>query len=467
MPTHMPRVGRFPITPPEIWGPCANSAGGYSSTGPGFYPTSMNDPHYGMESHDKYGYDKYGYGKPAPITVEQYPELPHSYVPSHNSSHARHDYGYGAIGAPILPPLRIQGSSMDKQAQRQSVSHNPVREQPKEEKVAGGVAAHLDYEIEQMIDFVAESAQGMYDLFEARFCLADIDISRSIQPSSTVTPEFRKYVSQILTSTRLPSSTILLALHYLAQRLSMLQDRGVYTSSTGHLYHMLTVGLMLASKFLDDNTFQNRSWAEVSHIAVTELNKQEREWLADIKWVLHFDVNDQLGFAAWIKQWDHYRAKKVELSMEALKLSPVDPVRMQYPAPKYGPQTPMYTPPYTETSFSSVVRDRNQSLSQQWPPIRTLSPPAVHSGSATPEWYKHSMMGFNQHSMAYSSRPLPPLQILPSNNSPFYGGYPQQQFTPSPWNCHGPGCGCGYCNISHGHERYMLPAGYAMQPVAG
>ena len=411
-----------------------------------------------MEPHDKYGY-----GKPAAIQAEQHPELPQVSASSYNSNGARHDYGYGTIGAPILPPLRIPENVMDKQSQRQG-SHNAVREQPKEEKVAGGVAAHLDYEMEQMIDFVAESAQGMYELLEARFCLADIDISRSIQPNSTVIPPFRKYVSQILTSTRLPSSTILLALHYLATRMSMLQAKGVYTSSNGHLYHMLTVSLMLASKFLDDNTFQNRSWAEVSQILVVELNKEEREWLVDIHWNLHFDVSDPLGFAGWMKQWEHYRAKKVELSMEALKLSPVDPIRMQYPAPKYAPHTPMYTPPYTETTFSSIARDRNQAWppqQQQWPPVRTLSPPsATHSGSATPEWYRHNMMGFNQHSMMYSHRPLPPMQILPSN----YPGY-SQQYTPSPWNGHGAGCGCAYCALTH--ERYSMSANYSMQTAVG
>ena len=363
---------------------------------------------------------------------------------------------------PILPPIRLPENSSDRQTSRHSVAQQgAVREPSKEEKVAGGVSATLDYDMEQMIDFVAEMAQGMYDLFTAHFCFAGIDIFRSIQPNTAISPEFRKYVSQILTSTRLPSSTVLLALHYLSGRVEMLQSQGVNASTTGHLYHLLTVALMLASKFLDDNTFQNRSWAEVSHIKVSELNQTERDWLFDINWILHFDVNDPKGFKGWMQQWELYRTKKAELSvsMESLKLNPVDPNRMQYPATRYNPQTGLYTPPYTE-NFKPNMGGRTQPW-QQWA-TRNSPPSAGPSGPTTPEWYRQSIMGFGQHSMAYSNRPLPPLQVLPSNHSPYWGGY--QQFTPSPWGLHNAACGCGYCALHH--ERYAMSATYSMHTVA-
>ena len=460
MPTHMPRVGRLPLTPPEVWGQYT-STNTLCATAPGFYPYGNNDSRYTLEPQGKYGYTK-----PLQMQAEQqYHEQTQIPASGYSANNARQDYMYGAIGAPILPPIRIPQDVMEKQQQRpaHTISNNVVREQPKEEKVAGGVAAHLDYEMDQMIDFVAEAAQGLYDFFTQMIPLAEIDVAQSVQPTSAVTPEFRKYVSQILTSTRLPSSTIMLALHYLDTRMEMLQAQKVYTSSTGHLYHMLTIALMLASKFLDDNTFQNRSWAEVSHIPVTELNKQEREWLEAVAWKLPFDPNDPNGFASWITRWERYCAKKMSLSMEALKLTPVDPVRGQYSVAKYGPQTPVYTPTCGESDFSSAMRDRMYQPWQQWQPVRTLSPPSADpSFPNTPDWYK---MGFNQHSMALSNRPLPPPQILPSNHSPYYTGYPSQQYTLSPWNGHGAGCGCGYCALSH--ERYPLANNYGVQTVMG
>ncbi|KAJ5683908.1 uncharacterized protein N7477_000253 [Penicillium maclennaniae] len=63
------------------------------------------------------------------------------------------------------------------------------QEQPrKEEKATGGVAAHLDYEMDRMSDFVAEMTQGMYELYNTKITLADIDIARSISPGSSVPP---------------------------------------------------------------------------------------------------------------------------------------------------------------------------------------------------------------------------------------------------------------------------------------
>ena len=457
MPTHMPRVCHLPLTPPEMWGPSAytapgplyNTGGYYGPIGYQYRPNQ--DPRDNSRRQSQF---------------DEHCELPPVAAPPYANAHG-HEFGYEAQ-APILPPIRIpeniQGANQTSH-QVQSVSQPTVQEQVKEEKVAGGVAASLTYKMEQMIDFVAEMAQGMYDLSSARFCFADIDVSRSVQPSVQVTPAFRKYVSQILTSTRLPSSTIMLALHYLATRMSILQSRGHYASTSGHLYQMLTTGLMLASKFLDDNTFQNRSWAEVSHIAVIELNKHEVEWLLDIHWNLHFDVEDPLGFKAWFERWERYaEARKITISMEALKITPLDPVRMTQSAhPRYMPQTPLYTPPSYECTFSSTARERSQPW-QQWGPLRTsLSPPAALSHLHTPEWYQHNITGFGQHSAAYSTRPLPPLQIMPSAHSQFYD-YPSQQYTPSPWTGHMAGCGCGYCAM--GQERYSMAHNFGVQSVA-
>ncbi len=72
----------------------------------------------------------------------------------------------------------------------------------------GGVCAVLDYEVEMMADYVSEMA------------------TRLVMPRSTVNAAFRKFVSQILTSTRLPSTTILLGMNYLAKRVNMMHAAG-------------------------------------------------------------------------------------------------------------------------------------------------------------------------------------------------------------------------------------------------
>ena len=435
------------------------------SSSTGIYGLNSSEARYALEPPEKFSFSKQG-------PAQREPYIEHNHVPSAGFSSVLGRRDHYGNGAPVLPPIRIPENAMENNLmQHPSISASQIQQvevQPKEEKVAGGVAAHLDYEMEQMIDFVAEMAQGMYDLFESRFCLADIDISRSVQPNALVTSAFRKYVSQILTSTRLPSSTILLALHYLATRMTMLSTQGVYTSSTGHLYHMLTTSLMLGSKFLDDNTFQNRSWAEVSHIPVADLNKHEMEWLVDVHWDLHIDSKDPQGFPVWLKQWERWQAKKVEMSLEALKLTSVDTtLHMQLSSHKYMPPTPVYTPPYSESMFNMNIKDRSPTHWSQWPPIRTLSPPSAgHSGPATPDWYgKHGAMGYGPPPLAYASRPLPSLNILPSSNqSPYYTSY-QSQYNPSPWATHNTPCGCGQCSILN--DRYSMTNTYGAQTVVG
>ncbi|KAJ4150780.1 hypothetical protein LMH87_011515 [Akanthomyces muscarius] len=122
----------------------------------------------------------------------------------------------------------------------------------------GGVCAVLDYEVDMMAEYVAEMA------------------TRLVTPDATVSSPFRKFVTQILTSTRLPSTTILLGMNYLAKRINAMKGQGgPYKASEGQVWRYLTVSLLLGSKFLDDNTFQNRSWSEVSGISVAELNSLE------------------------------------------------------------------------------------------------------------------------------------------------------------------------------------------------
>ncbi|KAI0126131.1 hypothetical protein BJ170DRAFT_583837 [Xylariales sp. AK1849] len=156
----------------------------------------------------------------------------------------------------------------------------------------GGVCAVLDYEVDIMSEYVSEMAM------------------RVVLPNATVTGAFRKFVSQVLTSTRLPSTTILLGLNYLAKRVNTLNAQGNFKITEGQVWRMLTVSLLLASKFLDDNTFQNRSWSEVSGIAVRELNTMESEWLCHIDWTLYVNLDKSGDYNAWLNNWKDWQANK-------------------------------------------------------------------------------------------------------------------------------------------------------------
>jgi len=233
------------------------------------------------------------------------------------------------MGAPILPRLRLQNNYTspmeanfynESSATAEKQKKKRQEEQKKEEQPSGGVSAKLDYEMDCMVDFVAESTQGMYALFLSNICLADIDICRSIQPGAVVDPSFRKWVQQVLTATRLPSATLLLGLHYLTVRLRDFPHS--MERSDNEIYRLLTIALILGSKFLDDNTFINRSWSDVTGINVVDINNLEIKWLALIGFGLHVDCGDPNGLSLWSNAWKDYELQSVQASM-AVKLSPL------------------------------------------------------------------------------------------------------------------------------------------------
>lgn len=382
---------------------------------------------------------------------------------------------YAAANAPLLPPIRVPDRAHREEYQHLQSKRTQPTKQPNEDKAVGGVAAHLDYEMEQMTDFVAEMAQGMYALYESRICLADIDIIRSVNPNSMVPPAFRKYVLQVLSSTRLPSTTILLGLYYLATRMTMLSASGRYTTGSGQVYRMLVISLLLGSKFLDDNTFQNRSWSEVSNIPISELNVLEIEWLLAINWDMHVDSEDPQGFILWNKHWDKWQVKNVEMSMDSLKLTPLDGnVQRQRSVNKQFSTTSLY-PSFKDAIFNTAIKDHSQwhnVCHDQWPSIRArteYSPPsAPETGPNTPEWYGRLRgFGYGTNSQTYNTRAtaMSSQALTPAGQPAAYHAQYSQHYIPNGWNNHGVHCGCGCCTPHHDH--YFMAPGFGPQPVAG
>jgi Cyclin len=418
-------------------------------------------PSMGQQAYHGRHYDNYR-GPYAPAAAQTYSQQMQSSYGVPVSDH----YATQAIAA--IAPLNIGSEQINSATRRQETQH----QQPKEEKAVGGVAAHLDYEMEEMASFVADMAQKMYDLMISGLCLADIDISRSVQSSVPVTAQFRKFVSSVLSSTRLPSSTILLGLHFLSSRMQQLSGQAMrgeikLNTSSGYVYRMLTISLVLASKFLDDNTFQNRSWAEVTSLPVVELNSLELEWLTAINWKLHVDPHDTKGFMAWRSQWES--RKNSNARSQAAKLTPIN---TNISAPlnnSFSPQ-PMY-PQYNQSAVAASAVDRQQMQAVHQSAMRydswggytpqltnERSPPsAPHTGPTTPEYYGlPSVWGTFQQPPAYSLRQTQANgypHVVPSQ-APAY--HHSSYAGPQPWGSH-----------RQEHNNYPLSFGYGQQSVVG
>ncbi|KAJ9620628.1 cyclin-like protein [Taxawa tesnikishii (nom. ined.)] len=350
----------------------------------------------------------------------------------------------------------------------QAAQQQAQQQAPKEEKATGGVSAKLDYDMERMTDFVCEAAQGLYALHRSQLCLADIDIIRSIPLGAPQQTPFRKWVAQVLSATRLPSATILLSLHYLTVRMRE-HPKSVGTSDN-QIYRLLAVALILGSKFLDDNTFINRSWSDVSGIKVSELNVLEIEWLGLINYDLHCDPTDQNGLSMWLRGWKEYDERATSKA-RATRLSPINtslqrqsslrnasPYQQQYAKGPHGEFTPLSARPsslYSAASYASADPwNRSEPTGveafygnqHRYPTLDELERTSRVSAQ---EQARRSAYVYN----------LPPLQsYAPSGYVSSWGQ--------SPWNSvHPYGCNCMSC--SRQYTPYSMAPGYGVQTVAG
>ncbi|KAJ7767870.1 hypothetical protein DFH07DRAFT_954760 [Mycena maculata] len=89
--------------------------------------------------------------------------------------------------------------------------------------------------------------------------------------------------TQSLTPPQVSQSVIVLALHYIHR----LRARNAATpAQPGSEFRVAVAGLMMANKFLDDNTYTNATWAAVSLIPLPQINTMEREFLAGVGYTL-------------------------------------------------------------------------------------------------------------------------------------------------------------------------------------
>lgn len=416
--------------------------------------------------------------------------LPRTSYSQESSRHTALSQGpsnhYSTVNAPTLPSIKIpERLHMDDFPHQLQSIRAPVVTHPKEEKAVGGVAAHLDYEMEDMVDFVSQTAQGMYAIYASKIHLEDIDMARSVLKSkSPVPPEFRKYVSQVLSSTRLPSSTIILGLYYLAERMTRLSKNGIYNHGGGQVYRLLTIGLLLGSKFLDDNTFQNRSWSEVSNIPVSELNTMEVEWLAAVEWDMHVYRRGEEATVQWRQQWQIFLANradtKIELSLvhslKQINISGDD--RRQQPVTQRSSPLSGVLPSFADHILGIGLRAPSQP---QWTTPRydpwqkprsqtEYSPPsAPETGPSTPgsDWYgSHNVFSYGQtQQQPYQTLKMPPSSQVIGSNA-FHSGYPTPYSHHSYNNySHGNTCGCSYC-LPH-HDCWRMAPGFGPQSAVG
>ncbi|KAJ1656371.1 hypothetical protein GGF38_004590, partial [Coemansia sp. RSA 25] len=107
---------------------------------------------------------------------------------------------------------------------------------------------------------------------------------------------FQAFCYELLRSTQIAVPIVMLTLLYVnkfKQRFPGLHG------GHGSEYRMFVVALMLASKYLEDNTFTTQTWSEVSHLPAKELTIMQREFLVALEHRLHVPDHE---YNAWITQ---------------------------------------------------------------------------------------------------------------------------------------------------------------------
>lgn len=118
---------------------------------------------------------------------------------------------------------------------------------------------------------------------------------------SLPTPQFRSFIINLIRHTQLPVSAISLALLYIL-RLKQLSPRPIIGNPNSES-RVFTVALMLANKFLDDNTYTNKTWADVSRLPLEDISTMEIEFLANMRYSLVVSAAEWSAWQSHLQTW--------------------------------------------------------------------------------------------------------------------------------------------------------------------
>ncbi|KAK5655329.1 hypothetical protein OQA88_5896 [Cercophora sp. LCS_1] len=203
---------------------------------------------------------------------------------------------------------------------------------------------------------------------------------RRIAESAKANRNFRKWVQSVLQTTQVTQNVILLALLFIYRlKLANASVKG----RQGSEYRLFTVALMLGNKFLDDNTYTNKTWADVSGISVNEIHVMEVEFLSNMRYSLLVSK----------EQWEEWLVRLAKLH-EFLER-----------AQRAASPSPLLIPSPTHRGFASPLPSPTGTLQ--------LTPQPVHTYSPTPTNHASSFGGASESGHSWNGSFAPNSAISP------------------------------------------------------
>ncbi|KAK4236057.1 cyclin-domain-containing protein [Achaetomium macrosporum] len=209
-------------------------------------------------------------------------------------------------------------------------------------------------------DFMAEVAALFW--FESTRLLEQVEkrptptTVQPLSPSAVASQHFRKWVSSVLSTTQVTQNVVILALLYIYR---LKKANPTVKGRAGSEYRLLTVALMLGNKFLDDNTYTNKTWADVSGISVNEIHVMEVEFLSNMRYSLLVSAEEWEG---WLNKLGRFWSF-LDLAQRAVSPSPSpllipSPTHQNFVSPLHSPTVPL-TPGVQSASHSFSFQSPN------------------------------------------------------------------------------------------------------------
>ena len=330
---------------------------------------------------------------------QSYPYLTEQRIPTSSSIEARSTiYPANGVGS--------AGNTYDGRPYTNGYAQAVPTHQPKQEDQ---IASHL-----QIPESVNSSKGSLAEFAAEMTCLFWFETSATLRyaealphnsptdcglhPDAVPSIGFTKWVATILSTTQVGKNVVLLALMFIYRLKKVNPD---VSGKRGSEFRLLTIALMLGNKFLDDNTYTNKTWAEVSGISVNEIHIMEVEFLSNMRYALY----------ASEAQWKEWKSKlgrfgsfyeKANRFNSPTNISPITPVTQTFPHKLPSPPTsrrntngsyaglpnPLHTmhqlPRSPARPISSIQhpfeRKRSLDTSQDLPPAKRLHSLATSTG---------------------------------------------------------------------------------------
>ncbi|CAK7272981.1 hypothetical protein SEPCBS119000_005410 [Sporothrix epigloea] len=228
-------------------------------------------------------------------------------------------------------------------------------------------------------DFTAEMACLFWFELPSAYLPSEHDEDRSptaliprLSDNAIPSVNFRSWVSRIINTTQVTQNVILLALLFIFRLKSL---NVVVRGKSGSEFRLLTVALMLGNKFLDDNTYTNKTWSDVSGINVKEIHVMEVEFLSNMRYGLLVSKEEWESWLAKLARFRRYYERalsstvlaRVNLSPPRLLATPLSsPTAYNYPSSANpanlspvssvgGYTMPLYSPTTSRPLFAPVT----------------------------------------------------------------------------------------------------------------